>query len=351
MQALECFLSTGEGFPSEVQVVAVVAADRKEAVVERVEAAVHEERNRQEFARGLAHLAKLLFGRAVFELFFASCAEEFAVHPETGERNAVGAFALGDFVRVVHADVVGTAAVNVERRAVILHGHGGAFDVPAGETNAPRAVPFHGALLVLRAELPQSEVGSVVLFAHVDAASLAEVFHVEACKVGIARELEAVEVNAVARAVGVALFFERLHQVNLFLDVLRGRRPAGRFLDVEAVPVGHESVGVELRDVPNGLAFAGCALFHLVVARVSVACEVAHVGDVHDVVHLVAVVVERTDQEVFENVSAEVADVGEMVHRRAATVHAHGGNAFRKCENFFLTRCSVVELKCHKASG
>lgn len=110
------------------------------------------------------------------------------------------------------------------------------------------------------------------------------------------------------------------------------------------MPVGHERVGVELRDVPDGLAFAGGALFHLVVAGVGVAGEVAHIGDVHDVVHLVAVVLQRTDQEVFENVGAEVADVGEMVHRRAATVHAHGGNAFGESEYFFLARCGVVEL-------
>ena len=117
------------------------------------------------------------------------------------------------------------------------------------------------------------------------------------------------------------------------------------------MPVGHERIGVELRDVPHGLAFAGCALFHLVIAVIRVAREVAYVGDVHDVVHLVAVVVERTHQEVFENVRAEVADVGEMVHRRATTVHAHGGNAFGESEYFFLARCGVVELKCHKASG
>lgn len=110
------------------------------------------------------------------------------------------------------------------------------------------------------------------------------------------------------------------------------------------MPVGHERVGVELRDVPDGLAFAGGALFHLVVTGVGVAGEVAHVGDVHDVVHLVAVVLQGADQEVFENVGAEVADVGEVVHRGATTVHTHGGNAFGECENLFLTRCGVVEL-------
>lgn len=110
------------------------------------------------------------------------------------------------------------------------------------------------------------------------------------------------------------------------------------------MPVGHERVGVELRDVPDGLAFAGGALFHLVVAGVGVAGQMAHIGDVHDVVHLVAVVLQRTDQKVFENVGAEVADVGEMVHRRATTVHAHGGNAFGESEYFFLARCGVVEL-------
>ena len=102
------------------------------------------------------------------------------------------------------------------------------------------------------------------------------------------------------------------------------------------MPVGHESVGVELGDVPDGLAFAFCSLFHFVVAGIAIACEVAHVSDVHDVVDLVAVVVERTDQKVFKNVSAEVADVGKVVHRRATTVHTHGGNAFGKSEQFFL---------------
>ena len=53
-------------------------------------------------------------------------------------------------------------------------------------------------------------------------------------------------------------------------------------------------------------------------------------------VHLVAVVVERTDEEVFENVGAEVADVGEVVHRRTTTVHTHGGNAVGKSKQFFL---------------
>ena len=110
------------------------------------------------------------------------------------------------------------------------------------------------------------------------------------------------------------------------------------------MPVCHKGVGVELRDVPDRLAFAGGALFHLVVARVCVAGQVAYVGDVHDVVHLVAVVLERTHQKIFENVGAEVADMGEMVHRRAATVHAHGGDAFGESENFFLARCGVVEL-------
>lgn len=232
MQALEAFLRAFQGFPREVQVVAVVAANGEEAVVQRIEAAVHQQGNCQEFAAGLAHLAELLLGSAVFQLFFAGGAQELTVHPETCKRDAVGAFALGNFVRVVHADVVRTAAVNVKRRAIVLHGHGGAFDVPAGETDAPRAVPFHGALLVLRAELPQGKVGGVVLFAHVDAATLAEIFHVKAGEVRIARELEAIEVDAVAGAVGVALFFQGLHQFNLFLDVLRGRSPAGRFLDV-----------------------------------------------------------------------------------------------------------------------
>ena len=73
----------------------------------------------------------------------------------------------------------------------------------------------------------------------------------------------------------------------------------------------------------HGLVLPLGALEHLVLAGVRVGGQVAHVGDVHHPVHLVARVAQVLLQHVLHDVAAQVADVGEVVHRGAAGVHLH----------------------------
>ena len=49
----------------------------------------------------------------------------------------------------------------------------------------------------------------------------------------------------------------------------------------------------------------------------------AHVGDVHHPVHVVAQETEIFFQHVLHDVGAQVADMGKMVHGGAAGVHLH----------------------------
>src|SRR5579872_5179735 len=51
--------------------------------------------------------------------------------------------ALGYFVFVMGENVIDAAGMDVEMRSQVLHGHGAALDMPAGETTAPRAIPCH----------------------------------------------------------------------------------------------------------------------------------------------------------------------------------------------------------------
>ena len=60
------------------------------------------------------------------------------VQPVAREVLAGGGFALGDFVFVMREGQVDAAGVNVQRFAQIFHGHGGAFDVPAGAAGTDR---------------------------------------------------------------------------------------------------------------------------------------------------------------------------------------------------------------------
>ena len=63
------------------------------------------------------------------------------VHPVAGERLAGERFALRDLALVVREDEVGTAAVEVDGRAVLVQDHRRALDVPARPTGAERRLP------------------------------------------------------------------------------------------------------------------------------------------------------------------------------------------------------------------
>ena len=111
--------------------------------------------------------------------------------------------------------------------------------------------------------------------------------------------------------------------------------------DVEAVGVVEEGVGVELRDVPGVLALTAHGGDHLVLAFVFVGGEVAHVGDVHDVGDVVAVVLSTRRSDVLEDVGAQVAYVREVVDGRPAGVEADFAGDER-CKWLFLAGEGII---------
>ena len=93
---------------------------------------------------------------------------ETVVNPETGQRLAVGAFALGDFVFVVRKLQVSATAVNIKRLAQRGAAHGRAFNVPARSAFAvvvaqTSAVPLGVFGFAFLGRLPQHEVQRIVL--------------------------------------------------------------------------------------------------------------------------------------------------------------------------------------------
>jgi len=63
-------------------------------------------------------------------------------------------------------------------------------------------------------------------------------------------------------------------------------------------------------------------LGHLVLALVGIAHEMADVGDIYDLGDFIAVVFEHPAQRIGEDVRPKIADVGVIVDRRPAVVHA-----------------------------
>ena len=118
-------------------------------------------------------------------------------------------------------------------------------------------------------------------------------------------------------------------------------------LDVQLGAVGKESVGIELGDVHDGLILALGTLEHLILALVGIGGEMAHVGDVHNAMDIVAGVAHILLQHVLHEVGAEVTDMGKVVHGRAAGIQLHmtGGMGL---EFFLFTGSRVIQV--HSAS-
>src|SRR5689334_8732702 len=66
---------------------------------------------------------------------------EAVVHPEAGEVHTRRTARLRDLVLMVRENEVFAAAMNIERLREMFHRHGGAFDMPAGASAPPRALP------------------------------------------------------------------------------------------------------------------------------------------------------------------------------------------------------------------
>src|SRR6202050_5080921 len=83
------------------------------------------------------------------------------MQPELHKGLAGGRLTFGDFIFVMRKGEVYAAGVNVQSFAEIFHGHGGAFDVPAGTAGADAGLP---EMLTGFGSFPEGEIAGVVFF-------------------------------------------------------------------------------------------------------------------------------------------------------------------------------------------
>ncbi len=133
-----------------------------------------------------------------------------------------------------------------------------------------------------------------------------------------------VEIDAVGGAVGKALLFDAADELDLLGDVVGGPAPDVRLEDIQrAADRAVKACGVELGDLPGGLAGAARAFFHFVFAGIGIRDQVADIGDVHHMFDLVTVEFQHPAQQIFEDIGAQVADMGVVVDGRAAGIQAN----------------------------
>lgn len=77
-------------------------------------------------------------------------------------------------------------------------------------------------------------------------------------------------------------------------------------LDVQLRAVLEESVCVILRYLHNRLMLTLCALQHLVIARVTVACQMSYIGNVHYTLYIVTDIAQVLFKHILHNVAAQI---------------------------------------------
>ena len=85
-----------------------------------------------------------------------------------------------------------------------------------------------------------------------------------------------------------------------------------------------------------------CFFGNLVLALVGIMLEMAHVGDIADVAHLVAEMAQIAEEDVESDGGTGVSQMAVAVHRRAAHVHAYPLRMYG-AEQFLAARQGVVD--------
>ena len=261
----------------------------------------------EEVAERLGHLAVIHIDKAV-------------VHPVVDEFAAVRGFRLGDFVFVVRKRKVAAAAVNVDRLAEIAVGHGRAFDMPAGTARAPGRIPAR--LAGLRG-LPERKVQRVFLhIVHIDARAGLKILDRLVGELAVSGKFERAVVHIAVDLVSIALFDQRLDDLNDLTDVFGRFGVHRRRTDTERRHVLPVLCNVFLRDLVGGDTLLVRALDDLVV----------HIGEVLHERDLVPAIFKIPAQHVKNHDGAGVAHMDVVVDRRPAGVH------------FYLSRFNGLEL-------
>ena len=264
------------------------------------------------FCRFLGMLEEVFQGVEVsagLRHLFAIDDQVLGMQPMPGEGLAGGRFALGDLVLMMRKDVVYPSAMDVEGLTEVLHAHRGAFEVPAGAARPPGGVPVR---LTGLGPFPEHEVPRILLAVLVvrHPFSLAHLVQIEAGEPSVVLVPGNAEEDRALAFVGVALLDQLLDQRNHLGHMLGRPRVALGGLDMQGSEILEKRLGKRPRVVRERELLFSRAGDRLVI----------DIGDVHDLIDLVAQMAQASPQNVFEDKRSQVADVGMVVDGGATGV-------------------------------
>ena len=242
------------------------------------------------------------------------------MHPVANERRFAGEMlGLRNFACMMRKGEVGTAAVNINLRAEVAHGHGAALYMPARTARTPRAGPcrFAGCL-----RLPENKV-KWVFFAYIVgevAALIGDGKHgriiVQADGAGHNAKIRVfpnTEIDIATALIRITFGDQRLDDLNHAGYLVGGAGVDGGTLDVQDVHVA---------EILLGFAIAQFVPRHAKLTRLAQDI-VVNIGNVLHIAHRVATELQVTPECIKGDVGEGMAQVCCVVRRDAADIHSN----------------------------
>ncbi len=260
-----------------------------------------------------------------------------------------GRLALSDLIRMVNRDRVDSSTVNIKLIAKIGHAHRRAFDVPAGESPAPGRWPHHLLFTEFALGEPKNEVFGVLLvfiLLHPLPDRRFQPIELEAGELAVIIDRVDREVHVSPALVGMPLFFQTENQIDHLLDVVGRLAGRARSNHLQIVKVPEERIGVILCDLPRALLLFPGGFFQFVLTVIAIPAQMADIGNVHHVGHLIPAGDENPLQEILEQEGSKVSDVGIVIDGGTAAIHPRffGGD---RDELFDRATHCIIQAKRH----
>ena len=194
---------------------------------------------------------------------------------------------------------------------------------------------------------PQRKVYLVFLFAHTVefTAGIVYILQVTARQNAVAVRFVVfhhIEIHRTVRFVCKSVIHDLLHEFFLFDDMSRSMRfDAGR-QHIQFLHSLVEAVRIVLSHFHRFQLFQTRFFGNFVFAFVCIMFQVAHIGNVAHVAHLVAQMFQVAEYEVERNGRACMTQMAVAIHRRSANIHANMSR-MNGHEAFFATRQRVIQ--------
>ena len=161
------------------------------------------------------------------------------------------------------------------------------------------------------------------------------------CKLTVVFRFRCVKIHVSAGNISVAFVYKRGNNADKVINTACRGLDNLRLLYIERVAIRKKCVRIELRDLHYSFMLALCALEHLILARIGIACKMPYVGYIHSALHVIAGKAQIFFKHILHYIAAQVAYVRIVIHRRPAGIHLYQAWIVGY-ELFFFVRCRII---------